>query len=173
MPHSTPHPPLAPCPSPFLFLPASAAAATRISARRRRRLRTCILPGEEGESEVGWRLGCNVVSRRSVVGCGKPVWELDSSCLHCTHSPTCVRTPVPCLLTPSRICSLIATRRLIASHHRAAGLRDCSHPCSSPHCPACGQNAHRGEPHSPQHLGKIPGQLTALTPHISLWILYP
>lgn len=39
--------------SPFLFLPASAVAASRISARRRRRLWTCILPGEEEEGEVG------------------------------------------------------------------------------------------------------------------------
>lgn len=99
--------------SPFLFLPASAVAANRISARRRRRPWTCILPGEKEEGEMGEGSGHDVAVRRGHSGLGAACldvrWQLPP--LH-TGTCVCACTSMPCLLPPIRSCVLIATGRL-------------------------------------------------------------
>lgn len=109
--HDPSWPPTPGCTSPFLFLPASAVAASRISARRRRRPWTCILPGEEGEG-----LECNAVARRGMVGYGQSARsQTEAASIALAHLcvRACVYIPMPCSLPPRRPHVLIASGRLL------------------------------------------------------------
>lgn len=100
------------------------------------------------------------------------------------HTPyvcmcVCVYTPVPCLLPPSRICSLIATGRLIVYLNNCLPPGSCRAerlfpPLQPPIALHMVEMFSMGTPaaHTASGEGPIAGcQLPALTPHISLWIL--
>lgn len=128
--------------SPFLFLPASAVAASRISARRRRRPWTCILPGEEEESEVGEGSGHDVAVRRGHSGLGAAClgvrWQLPP--LH-TGTCVCVQPHTPLVATHQTMC-INCNRKVNCASQQLCPVRELMGweripTPAAPHWPAC------------------------------------
>lgn len=149
---ASPQPPAPGCPSPFLFLPASAVVASRISARRRRRPWTCILPGEEGEGEADEGSGRDVAARRGDGGlwaaCLGVRWQLPPlhtcTCV-CACVCACVYTPIPCSLPPTRLC-INCNRKVNCAPQQLPPAKELLDwrlvPIpTAPHCSECGRNA--------------------------------